>query len=59
MAGIESIIDEDGHVFTYDVNTNTNYIADAEKAANQYGMLAVANYLGTTLHQYEKSLQMF
>ncbi|MGE6516837.1 ATP-grasp domain-containing protein [Lysinibacillus sphaericus] len=59
VAGIESIIDEDGHVFTYDVNTNTNYNADAEKAANQYGMLAVANYLGATLHQYEKSLQMF
>lgn len=58
VAGIESIIDEGGMVFTYDVNTNTNYNPDAEKEANQYGMLAVAKYLGATLHQYENALQM-
>lgn len=57
VAGIESIIDEEGNIFTYDVNTNTNYNAEAEKAVGKYGMLAVANYLGDTLHQYEKTLQ--
>ena len=56
VAGIESIVDKEGNVFTYDVNTNTNYNAEAEKAVRKYGMLAVANYLGATLRQYEKTL---
>ncbi|MFJ8514564.1 ATP-grasp domain-containing protein [Lysinibacillus xylanilyticus] len=56
VAGIESIVDKAGNIFTYDVNTNTNYNAEAEKAVGKYGMLAVANYLGATLRQYEKTL---
>lgn len=45
VAGIEFIKDNDGNLYTYDINTNTNYNADAEKAANVYGMLELANYL--------------
>ncbi len=54
--GLSLIVDKEGNIFTYDVNTNTNYNAEAEKAVGKYGMLAVANYLGATLRQYEKTL---
>lgn len=47
VAGIEVIEDAAGELYVYDVNTNTNYNADAEKAAQvkQTGMGAVAEYL--------------
>ncbi len=50
IAGIEFITDADGTAWTYDVNTNTNYNPDAEKAAgiaesDRSGMGAVASYL--------------
>ncbi len=34
-----------GEIFTYDVNTNTNYNADAEKIAGKFGMLELAKVL--------------
>lgn len=37
VAGIEMIIDKDGKAWTYDVNTNTNYNPEAEKAAGRTG----------------------
>lgn len=46
IAGIESILDAQGRIYTYDVNTNTNYNSDAEARAGQYGMRAIARYLG-------------
>lgn len=49
VAAIEFIETEDGQRWAYDVNTNTNYNADAESAANKYGMLELAKYLGTLL----------
>lgn len=49
VAALEFIIDEDGEVYTYDVNTNTNYNDDAEKAAGQYAMLELAKYLKSEL----------
>jgi hypothetical protein len=49
VAGIESIVDSNGEVFTYDVNTNTNYNSDAEALAEKYGMLELAKYLGEQL----------
>lgn len=49
IAGIEYIIDHDGVVWTYDVNTNTNYNSVAETAAGQFGMRAIAEYLGREL----------
>lgn len=51
IAGIEFIADTSGAVFTYDVNTNTNYNADAEvrAAVPLSGMRAVAQFLGDEL----------
>jgi hypothetical protein len=49
VAGIEFIRNEAGEIFTYDINTNTNYNSDAEKAANKYGMLELAKFLGSQL----------
>ena len=49
IAGIEFIVDETGRPFTYDVNTNTNYNPDAERAAGIFGMREIARYLGEEL----------
>ncbi len=49
VAGIEFIRNQDGQIFTYDINTNTNYNSDAEAAAGVYGMLEVAKFLGREL----------
>jgi glutathione synthase/RimK-type ligase-like ATP-grasp enzyme len=49
IAGIEFISDADGVVFTYDVNTNTNYNPDAEARAGRSGMATLAQYLGEEL----------
>lgn len=49
VAGIEFIRNAAGEIFTYDVNTNTNYNSDAEKVAGKFGMLEVAKFLGQEL----------
>ncbi|WP_175988084.1 RimK family alpha-L-glutamate ligase [Bacillus sp. Marseille-Q1617] len=49
VAGIEFIRDADGTIYTYDVNTNTNYNKDAELASGKFGMLELAKYLGEEL----------
>ena len=51
IAGIEFIVDEAGEIYTYDVNTNTNYNSDAEAATGLYGMRAIARHLGQQLHE--------
>ena len=53
IAGIEFINDAEGEIYTYDVNTNTNYNPDAEKKAGIYGMRAIARYLGAELRRLE------
>lgn len=53
VAGIEFIRNEAGDIFTYDVNTNTNYNSDAEQAAGKYGMLELAKFLGSKLKTEE------
>lgn len=54
VAGIEFIQNAEGDIFTYDVNTNTNYNSEAEEAANhKYGMLELAKYLGQQLGAVE------
>ena len=53
IAGIEFIVDKRGDLYTYDVNTNTNYNSDAEQAAGLYGMRAIARYLGRELRALE------
>ncbi|MBM7703126.1 ATP-grasp domain-containing protein [Metabacillus iocasae] len=50
FAGIEFIQDAQGTIYTYDVNTNTNYNKDAEQVAGLYGMTAIANHLANALH---------
>jgi hypothetical protein len=49
VAGIEFIADSAGVLYTYDVNTNTNYNPDAEARAGRSGMDALAGYLGSEL----------
>ncbi|MBE4909474.1 alpha-L-glutamate ligase [Bacillus luteolus] len=51
VAGIEFIRNAAGEIFTYDVNTNTNYNSDAEKVAGKFGMLEVAKFLGSELQK--------
>ncbi|WEG16873.1 alpha-L-glutamate ligase [Alkalihalophilus pseudofirmus] len=46
FAGIEFIRDASGNLFTYDVNTNTNYNPDAERKAGKFGMKEIAKVLG-------------
>jgi len=51
IAGIEFITDQRGELYTYDVNTNTNYNVVAEAEAGVYGMRAIAVYLGHELRR--------
>lgn len=50
IAGIEFITDSKGEIYTYDINTNTNYNSDAEEAAGVSGMGTIAKYLGSLLN---------
>ena len=49
IAGIEFILDKDGELYTYDINTNTNYNPTAESEAGLSGMCRIAEYLGDQL----------
>jgi len=49
IAGIEFITDENGAIYTYDINTNTNYNSEAEEKAQVFAMLELAKYLGEKL----------
>ncbi len=55
IAGIEFITDRDGELYTYDVNTNTNYNGDAEREAGVSGMRAIAAYLGDELRSVDRA----
>jgi hypothetical protein len=54
VAGIEFIKDQEGQIFTYDINTNTNYNSDAEAVSGKYGMLELAKYLGSELDRLKE-----
>lgn len=54
VAGIEFIRNAEGEIYTYDVNTNTNYNSDAERVSGKFGMLEVAKFLGSELKKLEK-----
>lgn len=45
VAGIEFIRNGADDIFTYDINTNTNYNSDAEAKAGKFGMLQLAKFL--------------
>ncbi len=49
VAGIEFISDAAGTLYTYDVNTNTNYNPEAETRAGRSAMTALARFLGAEL----------
>jgi hypothetical protein len=51
VAGIEFIRNADGEIFTYDINTNTNYNSDAESIAGRFGMLELAKFLKSELEK--------
>ena len=55
VGAIEFIADREGRTFAYDVNTNTNYNAEAERRAGREGartgMGAIAAYLSHLLGQ--------
>jgi len=55
VAGIEFIVDTAGTVYTYDVNTNTNYNLDAEVRAGRSGMTTLARFLGAELSNLKAS----
>jgi len=45
IAGIEYVTDKKGEIYTYDVNTNTNYNSQAEKNSEIKGMKSIAAFL--------------
>jgi hypothetical protein len=55
VAGIEFIRDATGGVYTYDVNTNTNYNPEAESRAGRSAMTALARFLGVELARLRQS----
>jgi hypothetical protein len=56
VAGIEFIRRADGAIVTYDVNTNTNYNAQAEAVAKRYGMRELARFLGRELSAEQRKV---
>src|SRR6516225_787397 len=54
VAGIEFVTDSAGAIYTYDVNTNTNYNRDAETRAGQSAMTTLAGYLGAELKRLSR-----
>ena len=56
VAGVEFISDARGELYTYDINTNTNYNSAAEARANKFGMRAVAAFLGRELRALDSRL---
>ena len=45
IAGLEYIKDKNGKIYTYDVNTYTNYKSIAEKDSQIKGMKSIAKFL--------------
>jgi hypothetical protein len=57
VAGVEFIQDARGELYTYDINTNTNYNSAAEGRANRFAMPTLAAFLGRELRAVEGRLQ--
>tara|TARA_B100001123_G_C15262471_1_gene1007107 strand:- start:256 stop:1182 length:927 start_codon:yes stop_codon:yes gene_type:complete len=49
IAGIEFLEDKKGQLYTYDINTNTNYNSIAESLSKFKGMQNIANFLNLEL----------
>ena len=48
---IEFVKDRNGQLYTYDINTNTNYNSVAENLSSLKGMGAIANFLKKELEK--------
>ena len=55
IAGIEFVLRDNGERVVYDVNTNTNYNAEAEALVGKSGMGAIADYLGELWRDVRRS----
>tara|TARA_B100000029_G_scaffold513244_1_gene612170 strand:+ start:718 stop:1644 length:927 start_codon:yes stop_codon:yes gene_type:complete len=51
IAGVEFLEDGQGQLFTYDINTNTNYNSIAENLSKFSGMKTIANFLNAELNK--------
>ena len=51
IAGIEFLEAMNGQLYTYDINTNTNYNSIAENLSNLSGMRAIADFLKRELEK--------
>ena len=51
IAGIEFVEDNNGQLFTYDINTNTNYNSIAESLSDLKGMKTIADFLNKELNK--------
>ena len=49
IAGIEFLENENGNLYTYDINTNTNYNSVAEDFSTKKGMKTIAKFLNNNL----------
>ena len=51
IAGVEFLEDAEGQIYTYDINTNTNYNSIAENLSKFNGMQTIANFLNAELNK--------
>jgi hypothetical protein len=51
IARIEFLEADNGQLYTYDINTNTNYNSVAENLSNLKGMGAITNFLKKELEK--------
>ena len=58
VAAVEFITDEVGRAYTYDLNINTNYNAEAEQIAGRSNMRTMARFLGRELAALEQPLRV-
>jgi hypothetical protein len=49
VAGIEFIRNAEGEIYTYDINTNTNYNSEAEAIEGKFGMFELSKLLKAEL----------
>mgnify|MGYP001212639901 FL=1 len=51
IAGVEFLENDKGKLFTYDINTNTNYNSIAENLSDLKGMKSIADFLNSELQK--------
>ena len=51
IAGVEFLENDKGELFTYDINTNTNYNSIAENLSDLKGMKSIADFLNSELQK--------